>query len=130
MRNIPVDAAKIRLLASGKIAAKPAYAELADGSRRRVPGEQAKDLDRFGQGTGLPVWVIDCFLDDDDEPEQDGRAEIVGVTMPSATRPVVTKFAPVSFAGLVATGYLRDGRIAFSFKASGIAADARSLKSA
>lgn len=130
MRNIPVDAAKIRLIASGKLAAKPAYAEMADGTRRRIPGEQAKDLDRFGNGTGLPLWVVDCYVDDDADPEEDGRAEVVGVTVASIDRPKVQKFAAVSFVDLVATGYVRDGRVAYSFRASGIAADMRSVKSA
>jgi hypothetical protein len=117
MRNIPVDASKVRLLASGKLSPKPAYAELADGSRKRIPGEQAIDKNKFGEGTGLPLWVVDCYLDDD---EEDGRAEVVGVTVTAVDRPSVTKFAPVNFTDLVATGYVRDGRVSYSFKASGV----------
>lgn len=115
MRNLPVDASKITLLASGKIMPKPEYAELSDGSRRRVPGGQAKD-----QTTGMPLWIVDCYLDDDDE-EADGRAEIVGVTLSCYERPVVQKLRPVQFVGLVANAYIRDGRVAFSFRADGIA---------
>jgi hypothetical protein len=113
MRNIPVDASKIVLLASGKLMPKADYAELADGTRKRIPGAQAADRD-----TGVPLWIVDCFLDDD---EEEGRAEIVGVTVAAYDRPVVQKFRTVAFEGLVATGYVRDGRVAFSFRASGIA---------
>jgi hypothetical protein len=113
MRNIPVDGTQITLLASGKIMAKADYAELADGSRKRVPGAQATDRD-----TGLPLWIVDCFLDDD---EEEGRAEIVGVTVGCYDKPQVQKFRPVEFIGLTASGYVRDGRVAFSFRASGIA---------
>lgn len=113
MRNIPVDPSRITLLASGKLMAKAEYAELSDGSRRRVPGAQAKDRE-----TGLPLWVVDCFLDDD---EEEGRAEVVGVTIGSHDKPQVQKFRPVQFIGLVASGYVRDGRVAFTFRAQGIA---------
>lgn len=113
MRNLPVDTFQITLLASGKIMAKAEYAELADGSRKRVPGAQASDRD-----TGMPLWIIDCYLDDD---EEDGRAEIVGVTVGSLDKPQVKKFQPIEFVGLTANGYVRDGRVAYSFKASGVA---------
>lgn len=114
MRNIPVDTSRLTLLASGKLMAKAEYAELSDGSRRRVPDSQAKDRD-----TGLPLWVVDCFLDDD---EEEGRAEVVGVTVASREKPQVQKFRPVYFEGLVASAYVRDGRTAFTFRATGIAA--------
>jgi hypothetical protein len=114
MRNLPVDASQITLLASGKIMPKAEYAELSDGSRKRVPGAQAKDL-----ATGMPLWIVDCYLDDD--AEEDGRAEIVGVTLSCYERPAVQKLRPVQFVGLVANAYVRDNRVAFSFKASGIA---------
>lgn len=113
MRNLPIDATQITLISSGKVMAKPEYALLSDGSRKRVPGVQATDAN-----TGLPLWILDCFVDDD---EEEGRADIVGVTVSSYDRPEVRKFAPVQFMGLVATGYVRDGRIAFSFRASGLA---------
>lgn len=113
MRNLPIDTHRITLLASGKLMPKAEYAELADGTRKRVPGGQQTDRD-----TGLPLWVIDCFLDDD---EEEGRAEVVGVTVAAREKPQVTKFQPVEFTDLVATGYVRDGRVAFSLRASGVA---------
>ncbi len=114
MRNIPVDTSRLTLLASGKLMPKAEYAELSDGSRRRVPDAQAKDRE-----TGLPLWVVDCFLDDD---EEEGRAEVVGVTVAMREKPQVQKFRPVHFEGLVASAYVRDGRTAFTFRATGIAA--------
>jgi hypothetical protein len=114
MRNIPVDTSRMSLLSSGKLMAKAEYAELSDGSRRRVPDAQAKDRE-----TGLPLWVVDCFLDDD---EEEGRAEVVGVTVASREKPQVQKFRPVHFVNLVASAYVRDGRTAFTFRASGMAA--------
>jgi hypothetical protein len=115
MRAIPVDTSKLQLIATGKIAPKPKYAKLADGTSKRVDGQQ--DTDDMGNG----LWVIDCMVDDGADDE-DGRAEIVGVTVASPDRPKVTKFAPVAFVDLVATVY-RDrmtGQPKTSFKASGI----------
>lgn len=114
MRSIPVDASRLTLLSSGKCMPKPQYAELSDGTRKRVPDRQATDRD-----TGVPLWVVDCFVDDDDD---EGRAEVVGVTVASHERPQVKKFHPVQFIDLVGSGYVRDGRVAYSFRASGIAA--------
>jgi hypothetical protein len=111
MRNIPVDTTQITLLASGKLMPKPLYAVLADGSRKRVPDKQAEE-------EGIPLWVVDCYLDDD---EEEGRAEVVGVTVGSFEKPAVKKFQPVQFEGLVARAYVRDGRVAFSFSADRIA---------
>jgi hypothetical protein len=112
MRLLPIDASRLTLLASGKTMPKAEYAELSDGSRKRVPGAQACD-----PTSGLPLWIVDCFLDDD---EEEGRAEVVGVTVATRERPQVQKFRPVEFVELVATAYVRDGRTAFSFRATGI----------
>jgi hypothetical protein len=112
MRAIPVDSSRLSLLASGKLMPKAEYAELSDGSRRRVPGAQAMHPE-----SGLPLWVVDCFLDDDDE---EGRAEIVGVTVASREKPQVSKFRPIEFVDLVGSAYVRDGRVAYTFRASGV----------
>lgn len=122
MRNLPIDTDRLALLAAGKCMAVAEYAELADGTKRRVPGAQAKDRD-----TGLPLWVVDCFVDDEDE---DGRAEIVGVKVASNEKPQVQKLRPIQFVGLVASGYLRDGRVTYTFRASGIAPSMSAPKAA
>lgn len=113
MRTLPIDSTRLTLLATGKIMAKAEYAELSDGSRRRVPDRQATD-----KASGVPLWVVDCFVDDDQE---DGRAEIVGVTVASPVRPEVVKFRPVQFTDLVGSAYVRDGRAVYTFRASGVA---------
>ncbi len=112
MRNLPIDSTQLSLLSSGKCMPKAEYAVLADGSRKRVPGAQAVD-----PMTGMPLWIVDCFLDDD---EEEGRAEVIGVTVSSFERPETKKFRPIEFSGLVATAYVRDGRCAFSFRAMAI----------
>ncbi len=120
MRNLPIDGAKVEFIATGKVLAKPAYVEMADGSRRKDPnGRQAEDKDN-----GLPLWTVDCIYDD--EEAEDRRAETIGVTVASATKPEVTKFRPVQFEGLTANVYLPKGSNfpAFSFKATGVAGSA------
>lgn len=114
MRNLPIDSNKISLLASGKIMPRAEYGELSDGSKRRIPGSQAKDL-----ATGLPLWIVDCFVDSDED--EDGRAEVVGVLVSSYERPSVQKFRPIEFVDLTANPYVREGRVQFSWRASGIA---------
>jgi hypothetical protein len=122
LRNIPIDGTRITLLASGKLLPKPVYAELSDGKRQRVPDRQAVDMD-----TGAPLWIVDCFLDDG---EEEGRAEVVSVTVPSIERPSVAKFRPVEFEGLEARAYVRDGRVGMSFTADRIVSTPAAVKAA
>ena len=69
MRYIPVDTTRVQFIATGKAVARAVYAELSDGSRRRVPDKQETNEH------GVPVWVLDVMIDD---PDSD-RAEIAGV---------------------------------------------------
>ena len=85
MRSIPVDVARLNLLATGKVIPKAEYATLSDGSSRRT-GNQATNP------TGVPLWTIDCLVDDDDSP----RAEVVGVTVAAMDEPQVAKLKPIS----------------------------------
>lgn len=73
MRRIPVDTARVRFLGTAKTATRAQYAELSDGSRRRVPDAQDKNAE------GVPMWVVDVLVDD---PDAD-RAEIAGVKVAS-----------------------------------------------
>lgn len=116
MRTLPIDSSRLVLFAAGPVTPKPHYADLSDGSRRRVDGQQAKDPE-----SGLPLWVIDCFPDQDDQDER-ARAEVVSVTVPSAMKPLVSKFRPVVFEGLMANAYAdrATGQVRTSFKASGV----------
>lgn len=112
MRAIPVDSSKVQFISTGKAAARAQYAELSDGSRRRVPDAQDKDEN------GTPLWVIDCLVDD---PDAD-RAEIAGVKVASFDEPRTQKWQPVRFVGLVAVPYVDkgSGRVALSWRADGI----------
>ncbi len=118
MRSIPVDSTRVNLIASGKCAPKMQYAELVDG-QRRATGQQAAHED-----TGMPLWVIDCFNDDDDAR----RAEVVSVTVPSFDEPVTEKWRPVRFVGLVGTVYVdrSSGRAQVSMRAESIESSASS----
>lgn len=109
MRAIPVDAARVRFIATGKGAARAEYVELSDGSRKRS-GNQATD------DKGLPLWVVDVLVDD---PEAD-RAEVVAVRIASTSEPVTRFGQELRFVNLVAFPYLSNGRVALSFRADGI----------
>lgn len=112
MRSIPVDLTRCNLIGTGKVSSKMAYAQLSDGSTRAT-GEQARD-----EATGLPLWVVDCLVDDDDAR----RAEVVGVTVPAADEPVTPKWRPVAFRNVTATIYVdrASGRAQVSMKAEGL----------
>lgn len=113
MANLPMDANKITLIATGKVRPVAVYAERADGSKARVPGAQEKsDFD-------VPMWQVDVLLDDEDA----NRAEAITVKVPSVSEPVVPKFQPVTFQGLYVKPYVdfRNGnRLAMSAWAEGI----------
>lgn len=112
MRRIPVDTTKVAFIGTGKAAARAKYAELSDGSRRRVPDAQDTNDD------GVPMWVVDVLVDDDDAD----RAEVIGVKVASYEEPVTAKWQPVRFVNLVALGYVAQGtgRVAYSFTADAI----------
>jgi hypothetical protein len=109
MRRIPVDTSRVRFVGTGKSAARAKYAELSDGSRRRVP--DAQDANEHG----VPMWTIDCIVDD---PDAD-RAEIASVKIASYEVPVTRLGEEVQFVGLTALPYVAQGsnRISWSFTA-------------
>jgi hypothetical protein len=119
MRSIPVDLSRCTLIGTGKVSTKAEYVTLSDGSTR-ASGNQAKD-----EATGLPLWVIDVLVDDDDAR----RAEVVGVTVPAAEEPVTTKWRPVAFRNVTATIYTdrQSNQAKVSLKAEGM--DVAAVKS-
>ena len=121
MREIPVDVTKVTLVATGKVAARAEYVTLSDG-QRRPSGAQAKSAD------GVPEWIVDVICDDSDS----SRAEVIGVRVASHEEPVLPKWQPVRFIDLVAVPYVdhRSGRVAVSFRASGIEPKAAASKAA
>ena len=112
MRSIPVDLSRCTLIGTGKVSSKAEYVELSDGSRR-ASGNQSKD-----DVTGLPLWVVDVLVDDDEAR----RAEVVGVTVPASVEPESPKYRPVNFRNVTATIYVDrgSGRATVSLKAEGI----------
>lgn len=112
MASLPIDASKITLIATGKVRPVPVYAEMADGSKRRVPGEQEKDA------FGLPIWAVDVQLDDDDAT----RTEAIAVKVPSTEEPAPAKWRPITFTGLTCKPYVPSGgrQVQLSMRADGI----------
>jgi hypothetical protein len=91
MRTIPVDTTALRLLATGEVSPVQTWAELADGSRRPVPGGHEKD------DNGVPLWSVGVLA----PPAEEGdRAELLSVRVAAWDRPQVTEFSPVRFDGL------------------------------
>lgn len=92
-----------------------------DGSR-----PQAKDVDRNGQGTGLPVWQVEVIDGDEDARKRDA---VVTVRIVAEHQPVPPAnksglpWTPVEFTGLSALPYVDDNgarpRLAWSFRAEG-----------
>lgn len=111
MRNLPVDTAKLNLIATGKISPKAQYATLSDGTSRRTGNQATTEA-------GIPLWVVDCLVDDDDA----NRAEVIGVTVAAANEPTVQKLRPVQFRNVTARVY-RDnltGQPKVSLSADGV----------
>jgi len=117
MRTIPVDSTRCVLIGTGKVSAKAEYGELSNGDRRPT-GNQARD-----EATGLPLWVIDVLVDDDDAR----RAEVVGVTVPAAEEPTTAKYQPVRFRGVTARIYSdrASGQARVSLVADGVESNAK-----
>lgn len=122
MRRIPVDTTRIRLIGTGKQAARAKYAELSDGSRRRVPDQQDTNKD------GVPMWIVDVMVDD---PDAD-RAEIAGVKVASYDEPSTSFGELITFVNLVALPYVQQGttRVSLSFSADGVERPAASKSAA
>jgi len=122
MRTIPIDLSRCTLIGTGKVSQKAEYVELSDGSRK-ASGNQAKDPD-----SRLPLWVIDVLVDDEDAR----RAEVLGVTVPSADEPDAPKWKPVMFRNATATIYVdrASGRAQVSVKAEGVDVSATPIRAA
>jgi len=112
MRRIPVDTTRVRFVGTGKAAARAKYAELSDGSRKRVP--DAQDTNE----AGVPVWTVDVLVDD---PDAD-RAEVASVKVAAYEVPTTVLGQEVKFLGLSALPYVLQGssRVALSFTAEGL----------
>jgi hypothetical protein len=117
MAGLPIDNTRLALIAMSGARPGAAFAELADGSTRFVPGQQGTDRD-----TGLPIWEIDAVAPaaaDDDR----GRMTTLTVKIVGQHAPSVTPGAPVQFVDLEVRPAVgkRDGKLALYWSASGVA---------
>src|SRR3954451_21150138 len=100
IRTLPLANARFNLISTGHCTPVAEWAELADGSRRPVPGAQAKNEDR------VPLWVIDAMVPGEE------RAEVIGVQVASHDEPKVEQFKPLVLEGLVVrVSAGRDGKL-------------------
>lgn len=107
--KVPVDGARMTLVSTGKVHAVPVW---ADG--RMVEGQQERD-----PNTGMPLWSVDVIPDNDEAT----RSEAWSVRVPGLSAPVVAKWQPVQFEGLVvAVRNNKAGGLTSYFSASGVAA--------
>jgi hypothetical protein len=110
IRQLPVDTARLELVSTGHVTPVAEWAELADGSRRPIPGGQAKN------DYGRPLWVVDAI------PVDEERGEVVGIQVASEDEPQVEQFKPVQFDGLqvrMSVGR-NDGKLKLYWSADGL----------
>lgn len=116
--GLPIDTSRMQFTAMSPARPGAAYAELADGTSKFVPGQQGID-----RATGLPVWEIDVVAPADEDDER-GRMTTATVKVVAATAPDVAVLGPVAFDRLEvrATVSRRDGKLALYWSARGASA--------
>jgi hypothetical protein len=79
------------------------------------------------KASGMPVWVIEVI-----DPDPQARTRAVKVKVAAQVQPVIpsgpsgSPFVPIEFTGLMVTPYVNQaGRLAYSFKATGIRTPSR-----
>ena len=120
---LPIDTNRFALIAMSGARPGAAYAELADGSSRFVPGQQGVDRD-----TGLPIWEIDAVAPAAADDER-GRMTAITVKIAAQHQPSVTPGTPVQFVDLEVRPAVgkRDGKLALYWSASGVAPAGKSF---
>jgi hypothetical protein len=115
--DLPIDTSKFRPIALSGARPGAAFAELADGTSRFVPGQQGVDRD-----SGLPAWEIDCAVAADADDER-GRATNFTVKLASQHAPQVTPLQPITFVDLVARPAVnkKTGQVVCYWSAAGVA---------
>lgn len=100
MSTYAVDAQAQQLRATGVIEAAPVWEE-SGGSRRPVPGAQARDE------SGVPLWQVEVMY----QSEAWGRvaSSTALVTVPAHTEPVLPAFEVIPFEGLSVNVYAPRG---------------------
>lgn len=110
MPTYNIDSARTTMIATGKIA--PVF-EWIEGAPRNAERPVKRD-----PNSGLPLWLIDCLVDDDAS-----RSTVAGVEVPSLDMPVVPKLRPVEFESLSVSVYVNRQSAALTarWSAAGIA---------
>lgn len=108
--TLPVDGSRVQMISTGKV--QPAH-DWSDGKR--------SDSQKRDPNTGMPIWLIDCVIDDDGA----SRSATAGVEVGSLDEPKPTKWQPVIFRGLIVSIYVdRAGRIGMRWSAEEVLAGA------
>ncbi len=107
-----------------------------DGAYAAGVFEAVRDFDRsqgdrfvqqLDKGTGLPVWTVDVIDADPKARDRTVRMKVAAEyqpTLPPAS--AGSPFTAVEFSGLTVTPYVNQaGRLAYSFKATGVRAPSR-----
>lgn len=82
-----IDSDRTVMIATGKTA--PVF-EWVEGAGRGAERPVKRD-----PATGMPLWLVDCLVDDDS-----ARSTIAGVEVGSLDQPIVQKLRPITFRGL------------------------------
>jgi hypothetical protein len=103
----------------------------AAGGFEPVRDFEASKGGRFTQSkdkaTGLPLWVVEVIHADPAARDKTAKVKVAAADQPvlPAAGPL-SPFMPVEFAGLTVTPYVNQaGRLAYSFKATGVKVPAR-----
>lgn len=116
MPTFAVDSSRTTMIATGKVTA---VTEWTDGKRTDNP--------KRDPNTGMPLWLIDCLVDDDA-----ARSTVAGVEVGSLTQPVVQKLRPITFVGLAVSVYVNrsSGALTARWSAENVAGGVTDSKAA
>jgi len=104
----------------------------AAGGFEPVRDYEASKAGKFTQSkdkaSGLPLWVVEVIDAELSVREKTVRVKVAAADMPTLPAPPAgSPFVPVEFTGLTVTPYVnQSGRLAYSFKATGIRPPGRS----
>ena len=109
-----------------------------DGAYIAGPIDKLRDFDRSkgdrivqqqDKNTGLPLWTVDVIDADPQARQRTVKIKVAAEHQPVLPAPPAgSPFVPVEFTGLMVTPYVNDaGRLAYSFKATGLRAASRGI---
>ncbi|MFE0458123.1 plasmid replication, integration and excision activator [Kitasatospora sp. NPDC058965] len=121
---IPVRFEDVFPVGAFAVSVEPAADFEASKSGGRV---QARD-----KATGQPLWVVSVVDPDPEARDTSARVKVAAAVLPVLPDPAPGfPFRPVEFEGLTVTPYVNgSGRVAYSFRASGVRVPAASRAAA